>query len=267
MLLLAQIDTDNARGECIAEHRSVQPGGKVVVGVRVALAPGWHIYWHNSGDSGMPTRIEWTAPEGVTVRTLPWPAPERVPEGPLVMYGYEHEVLFAVELAVPRDFAGKSLKIRAKADWLVCADVCEEGGVDQSIELPVSKAEPEADARWSAAFKALRAAQPTAPPAGALAAPSAAALRLDADRLGVKSTTEAYFFPRETGIVAYAKPQVLRWEKKAAILAFPPPETAKKDRIERLVGVLVLRDGKARRAFAVDVPVTPPQTERSKEEK
>jgi len=255
LLLVAQFDAAPARGELIAEHSSVAPGGKVVVAVRVEMDPKWHIYWHNSGDSGTPTWVTWKAPEGVIVKPLRWPAPHLVKDGEMVMYGWEKEVLLGAEVSVPKDFAGESVRIVAKADWLVCAEICLEGGVTDSVELPVKQRGAGAVSRWKKAFAAMRAAMPKDPPERAITAEAAPALRLDNGKLGIGSGTQAWFYPRESGVVAYAKPQPLRRGAEHSVLALPRPASMKDQRIERLAGVLVLRDGEVRRAFLVDVPV------------
>src|SRR3984957_20575737 len=43
---------------------AIQPGQKFRVGVLYRIEPGWHIYWRFSGDSGIPTKIEWQLPAG-----------------------------------------------------------------------------------------------------------------------------------------------------------------------------------------------------------
>ena len=43
-------------------------GPEVPVGVLYRIEPGWHIYWKYSGDSGIPTKIEWQLPQGFRVR-------------------------------------------------------------------------------------------------------------------------------------------------------------------------------------------------------
>ena len=80
-----------------ASHRAVPPH----VGLLFDLEPGWHVYWTNAGDSGEPPAVKWTLPTGVTVGPLQFPAPKRLPLGPLMDFGYETQVLFPAELHVP----------------------------------------------------------------------------------------------------------------------------------------------------------------------
>ena len=54
------------RIELVSEVQSIAPGETFWVGLRQRIAPGWHTYWMNPGDSGEPPRIEWTLPAGFT---------------------------------------------------------------------------------------------------------------------------------------------------------------------------------------------------------
>src|SRR5437763_480693 len=68
------------------------------VGLRLRMAPGWHTYWKNPGDSGLPTRSHWTLPEGWKAGEMQLPYPHHLPIGPLMNYGYEDEVVLLVEV-------------------------------------------------------------------------------------------------------------------------------------------------------------------------
>src|ERR1700685_4419029 len=61
----------------ISDVSAIQPGQKFRVGILYKIEPGWHIYWKYSGDSGIPTKIEWQLPAGFTVGDLRWPLPIR----------------------------------------------------------------------------------------------------------------------------------------------------------------------------------------------
>ena len=71
---------------------------------RLAHQPEWHTYWKNSGDSGLPTQLQWTLPPGVPAGDIAWPVPRKIPIGTLANYGYEGTVLLPVPLTVTPDF-------------------------------------------------------------------------------------------------------------------------------------------------------------------
>ena len=73
----AVVTTDQVRGELLAwAPDGVEPGKPVWVGLQLAHAPEWHTYWKNSGDSGLPTMLEWTLPAGVSAGDIAWPTPK-----------------------------------------------------------------------------------------------------------------------------------------------------------------------------------------------
>src|SRR5687767_525917 len=134
------VKTERVEAQLIAERESVQPGKPMPVGLKLRMAPHWHTYWKNPGDSGLPTRIDWVLPEGWKAGAIQWPYPKPLPVGPLVNYGYEDEVVLLVELTPPAN-ATRTANIKARAEWLVCKDVCipEKGELD--LALPVSAKE------------------------------------------------------------------------------------------------------------------------------
>ena len=76
------------RVELLSEVASIAPGETFWVALRQEIAPGWHTYWMNPGDSGEPPRIEWALPTGFTAGEFVWPPPERIAVGPAMSYGY-----------------------------------------------------------------------------------------------------------------------------------------------------------------------------------
>ncbi|WP_393937333.1 protein-disulfide reductase DsbD domain-containing protein [Piscinibacter sakaiensis] len=112
------------------------------MGLRLQHIPHWHTYWRNPGDSGLPTTLNWTTlPPGVQPGEIAWPAPQRLPIGPLVNYGYEGDLLLPLDVAIPATARpGSTLRLTAEANWLVCNDVCIPENATLSIALPVAEA-------------------------------------------------------------------------------------------------------------------------------
>src|SRR5262249_30270284 len=77
---------------------TARPGDTVMAGVHLKMDPGWHTYWRNSGQSGMPTTITWQLPKGVNAGEIQWPVPEKSPEQDLTTYIYENDVVLLVPL-------------------------------------------------------------------------------------------------------------------------------------------------------------------------
>ena len=136
------VKTDHVEAQLLAERVSAQPGKTTTVGLRLQMTPHWHTYWKNPGDSGLPTRIKWSLPEGWKAGEIQWPHPQNLPIGPLMNFGYEDEVVLLVDLAVPADAKPGTATIRAKADWLVCKEVCIPEKGEHELSVPVAAKEP-----------------------------------------------------------------------------------------------------------------------------
>lgn len=161
------VTTDRVRAELLAHApEGVQPGKQLWVGLQLAHQPEWHTYWKNSGDSGLPTQLQWTLPAGVEAGEIAWPTPKKIPIGNLANYGYENTVLLPVPLTVTPAFKppllGGDVDVKLRASWLVCKKECipEEG--EFTLKLPVRST----TALHGQAFQAAFAAQPK--PVGAI---------------------------------------------------------------------------------------------------
>jgi thiol:disulfide interchange protein/DsbC/DsbD-like thiol-disulfide interchange protein len=122
----------------IADQDSVSRGSNFTLGVDFKLEPGWHIYWRNPGDSGLPPRFSWSSSgNSVVVRDPVWPYPQRLASGPLVNYGYG-DVLIPFPASVASDIKGSTVTIALKLEWLVCKDECLPGSGNLKLVLPIT---------------------------------------------------------------------------------------------------------------------------------
>lgn len=132
------VRTEHVTAELVAREVGVAPGQTVSVGLRLQHIPHWHTYWRNPGDSGLPTTLAWTLPPGAKTGDIQWPAPKRLPIGPLVNYGYEDDLLLPLRFTAPADAQpGSTLQLQAEANWLVCNDVCIPENASLKLALPV----------------------------------------------------------------------------------------------------------------------------------
>ena len=136
----AQADDDPSpysEAALVADADAVEAGTTLDVALRLDLDEGWHSYWINPGDSGLPVEVAWTLPQGVTAGPLRFPYPERIDVEGLTSYGYEGAPQFLTRLAVPAGYTGDTVEITGEATWLVCADVCLPAEQTVSLTLPV----------------------------------------------------------------------------------------------------------------------------------
>lgn len=97
---------------------------KIKIGLLVNLQPGWHIYWKNPGDTGMPTKIEFSVPNGFGISDIKFPIPKAFEFDGLVSYGYEGVVVFIAEIFVPAKVEQSEQSFSVKLKSLICKDVC-----------------------------------------------------------------------------------------------------------------------------------------------
>src|SRR6516165_9339169 len=124
------------KASLISDTDSIKPGQKFRVGVFYKIEPGWHIYWKYSGDSGIPTKIEWHLPPGFKAHDLQWPLPLRDKEpGELEVFDYTSEVLLFATVEAPDALPPGTITIEAKTDWLVCQSLCVPGSAQLKLDL------------------------------------------------------------------------------------------------------------------------------------
>src|SRR6266540_2613190 len=139
----------NTEARVILSHDSARPGETILAGVHLKMAPGWHTYWQNGGDSGAPTTIDWTLPKGVTAGEIQWPVPEKyVLEGETTFVYHDDDVLL-VPITVAKDAPAGKLDLAAKVVWLECEKLCVRGIGNVSGALTVG---PEAKLSKDAAL-------------------------------------------------------------------------------------------------------------------
>ena len=234
----------HVKASLIAATDAAVPGQALQVGLRLVHDNEWHTYWQVPGDSGLPTRIDWQLPAGMTAGPIEWPYPHRLPAGPLVNYGYDGDTLLLTTVQVPTNLQpGTPVTLNGKAEWLECKDVCIPGSADISLTLPVkADANPSAHA---ALFAQARKLVPTALPG------LAARGTIDADRIRLafdlpadRKSDSLEFFPLEEARIEPAAAQVLN-RRDGVSLYLTAAKPVKAD-AKSLGGVIVANGGPAK---------------------
>jgi DsbC/DsbD-like thiol-disulfide interchange protein/cytochrome c biogenesis protein CcdA len=221
--------------ELVAEG-PVRPGGEVELAIVMHTREGWHGYWQNPGDAGLPMKVEWSLPSGASLGPLRYPVPQRLNIGGLMNYVYERDHAVLVRLKAPRDARGM-LTVAAEAQWLACTDkICVPER--SSFSLQVSVGEGAASERTR--FDQWRQLLPRP-----LASPAHFELAGDQLRLAIPlpasvALGEPYVFPLIDGPVDYAAPQSFRRAGDTLIAELK----RKRGEPARFAGVLALGDGR-----------------------
>jgi len=129
---------EQSRVRLITPYRTAPRDGELRLGLHFKLAPGWHVYWKNSGDAGFPPVVVFGKADGLSEPELLWPAPERFElPGDLVAFGYEDEVVYPVRARLSNP-AGNVLKLSADVDYLVCEVDCIPYRYTLTLDQPLA---------------------------------------------------------------------------------------------------------------------------------
>ena len=242
------VNTGHIQAELVAQTRGVAPGGTAYVAIRQDIAKGWHTYWRNPGDSGEATSAKWVLPKGWSVGDWAWPAPKRLPLGPLMNYGYVGQVLLPIAVKAPVSAKpGTAQVLQADVTFLVCADICVPEEAKLQLSLPVVSATPAPDPNWGAAIARTLAKAPKASGLRAVAAWSGSGddrvikLAVTGDPLKGVDLSHAYFFPYDNKALDHARKQVIEKGPGGLTLTIRPSSTvASQPAAPSLDGVLSL---------------------------
>ncbi|MBX3660351.1 MAG: thioredoxin family protein [Ramlibacter sp.] len=262
----SEVITEQVQAQLLAHAPDgVAAGNTVWVGLRLTHKPEWHTYWKNSGDSGLPTQLEWTLPPGVMAGDIAWPAPKKIPIGNLANYGYENTVLLPVPLTITPEFKpgllAQDLEIKLHAAWLVCRKECipEEGSF--ALKLPLRSATALDGAAFEAAFKAQP--RPVMGSVGGIRPDSS--IRIEGNTLKVSvqglpvslrgKTLE--FFPETPEVIETAAPIQQAWN--GAVWTADVPLSSQRSNSPSVMPVVLVAGGEGgREAWRADIKVLGP---------
>ena len=230
---------------------SNQVGGEetLLVGLEFNLSPGWHTYWENPGDSGEGASIKWNLPSGFKASTILWPGPKRIPVEPLMTYGYEDKALLLTEIKSPKEFSNP-VKISAKINWLTCKDICipQEGQVDMTLIKG-----PKVANQFTSKLKEVALTVPKNFPSPYRVSVINEKIFLQFEKEGSRNISEAYFFPKEYGLVNYTADQKLERNDNSFSLELSSAEVQLKT--NTLKGVLKLKVDGIKEFYTLDLPL------------
>lgn len=242
--------TAHARSIVAAEFSTVRPGETVWVALSQELQPGWHVYWKNPGDSGLPLDLRWRLPRGAEAGDVVYPLPERIPVGPLANFGHTGAPVFLIPIKAPSEAAvGDGLSIGLKATWLICAEICvpEEGAF--TVDVAIGD-ENVGDEFGAPLVEKARAALPANETGTSEFAVSNKKLLLDAP--APEGATSAFFFPDAEGLVEPAADQPATFEGGRVRIEMSPGFSYAPGELEEVAGVIVF-DGPEGKRSGIEV--------------
>ncbi len=199
----APVISKRATATLITDSDSVAPGGHVRIALRLRLAEGWHTYWRNPGEAGVPVELVPALSPGATSGPIEWPAPARVSEGDITTYGYSGEVVLPVAVSLAPGVGAVSGTLTAH--WLACKDICVPEEASFRVDLPAGPGGPSAQAPL---FQAHDQAMPRPSPWRATIATDGT-LSVQGEGLSSASVVDAWFIPDEPNQIVDDAAQLL----------------------------------------------------------
>ena len=124
-------------------------GPVLLGGIAIQLQPGWHTYWRNPGDSGVPPRIDFSKSENIEAVTILWPAPTKFADGAGgISLGYQKQVVLPLRIVAKN--TDRPVTLRAEISYAVCEKICIP--VEASAELAFTSVASTEDSALSAAL-------------------------------------------------------------------------------------------------------------------
>ncbi len=242
--------------ELLCDRTSIRAGETFTLAAKLTVEKGWHVYWQNPGDSGMPTRITISGPPGFSIGDPQYPAPVREEaEGDIVTYVHTGEAVFLSEVTAPKDLAGSKVSFDLDAHWLVCQETCYPGAGKAKLEVQLAggKSSPESAPANEKLFADARARipRPWKDLEGATLEWSGSGASY-ALRIEVPKATALELFPlvgrstRVTGTASAANASACRLTVDLAYKEIAPAEPP------RLQGVLVVTNAQGKSSYRLE---------------
>ena len=239
----------NSNITLISNTQSIQPNGKLIIGIKFELEEGWHTYWKNPGDAGEGASIEWDLSKGLTASKILWPGPERIPVEPLMTFGYNDEVILLTEI-LSDESVQFPLNIQARVGWFTCKEICipQEGIVELQITrgnfIP-SKDNEEINnylesvpTRFSQEYRVEK-------------LDNKYFLMTDIDN--GKHFDDIYFFPNEYGLTSYTGAQI--YEKNLNSFTLEIEASKAKLNLDRFEGVIETLNSDGKSYYEISFPL------------
>ena len=243
---IASISTDHADIELLVEIKEIKINEDFVVGIKFNIEPGWHVYWKNPGDSGLPANVDWQNINSIEFKNFLWPPPEKTPEEPLMTYGYYNELVLPAIFSVGSDFTDEGAS-QFDIDFLICEKICIPESV--SIEFDLSNYSDEDVQLSRDILSSWYNKLPKSFDKEALIQASDNFISIEWED-EKNEISEVYFYPEDKGLIRYASNQKLYKKDGSAILIIERPQKYSND-LQNISGVLEIHTNRNKESFEI----------------
>lgn len=191
--------------EVIPQSQYIKNNDSAVIAFKFKMQKHWHIYWINSGDSGLPTETKLTLRSGVTESDLLYPVPDKIPFSGYVNYGYEDEVVLFKKIYISKNANYKYIELPIKISWLVCKETCIPQDTSIMVKFVIAN-EKIQNSQWSKKLDSLYYSLPqpnTSFEVNAKKSNDEVTVQFKNDQLTNVDFTNVEFLPYDAGIYEY----------------------------------------------------------------
>ena len=145
--LSATAQTDKVKVELLPAFADVQKNETLDILVKITPQNGWHIYWDNPGDAGLPTQVIWNLSPNMKIVEMGHSAPQKYNVDGLVLFGFGKSAYWKYRVTHSEN---EKINLQAKVSWLACKEECVPETVRISLDIPVLKHKSERHplSRW-----------------------------------------------------------------------------------------------------------------------
>lgn len=146
--------------ELVPESRTPAPGKHLTTALVINPAKGWHIYWKNPGETGLPPQPEWNLPAGFSAGELQHPVPSALVVDGLISNVHKDKVSLLTDLSVPDALPeGSTIPVGLSVRLAVCTEgQCIPRKIKLDLRLVAGGGNP--DPAMTSLFRQARAALP-----------------------------------------------------------------------------------------------------------
>ena len=137
------------------QSQTVIPGQPLWSLIKITPKDGWHIYWNNPGDTGLPTKAELSSDFGTAILKRQSAPKHFLIQNLITQYAYDDAAYWLFELSVPKQNPNNlsELTLTADASWLACKDECIGENLTLTQKIPLDT-EAQPNSGWAKEFKA-----------------------------------------------------------------------------------------------------------------
>ena len=152
--MVMEQQTDKVKVSLHTQYDEVNPAQNLGVLLKFQLRDGWHIFSQNTGEFGMPTKVEWSLPQGTKLLASGWSRDKEFVSEDIVQRGFGNMAYYQAVIQPTAD--GATFDLTAKIKWLACREECVPEQKIFTVELPVSDKTQTATSDWQAMLAAAK---------------------------------------------------------------------------------------------------------------